>query len=173
MGSTCTNCFSHATYDYSQENGVTFTEIPNSSGQRSFGAASSYGFEARDQVCLVTGTSGSCTQNQDIFIITQQIGFPISISGVIGLSTGATGGPSLIKSLYDSGAISDPIFAFTFRSQSQGGNSYLDIGVMKTSRMSNPSDMVTVNTISGDSYWSNYVTGIKFGSDVAEEWLMV
>ena len=38
--------------------------------------------------------------------------------------------------------------------------------------MSNIADLVTINIIPGDTYWSNYVTGIKFGNAVTEEWKM-
>ena len=44
---------------------------------------------------------------------------------------------------------------------------------MKTSRMSNPADIVNISIITGDSYWSNYVTGLKFGNAPDEEWKMV
>ena len=38
--------------------------------------------------------------------------------------------------------------------------------------MSSSSDMVNVPIIPGDGYWSNYVTGVKFGDTEEEEWLM-
>ena len=39
--------------------------------------------------------------------------------------------------------------------------------------MSNPADIVNISIIPGDSYWSNYVTGLKFGNAPDEEWKMV
>ena len=38
--------------------------------------------------------------------------------------------------------------------------------------MSSVADLVTVNILPGDTYWSNYVTGIKFGNVENEEWKM-
>ena len=78
-------------------------------------------------------------------------------------------GPNYIKSLYSAGAITDPVFAFFFNSE-RFGSSYLDIGVIDQSRMSNVDDLVTLPVVEEDFWWSNYVTGIKFGDDAEEEW---
>lgn len=172
LGHTCdSSCSGHTTYDYSAEDGVTFFEIANSEGQRNYGSVSTEGFEARDWVCLASGESGSCVTNQHIFVATEQVGLPTSIGGIIGLGTDADDqyGPNYIKSLHTSGALTDQVFAFYFNSDAFG-SSFIDIGVIDESHMSDSNDLVTLNVVEEDFWWSNYVTGIKFGDDSNEEW---
>ena len=76
MGYTCSTCAGHTTYDYSDENGVTFFERSDNDrytgGDVNFGSAQTSGFEAEDQICLAAGVAGSCVPDQHMFIITWQ-----------------------------------------------------------------------------------------------------
>ena len=109
--------------------------------------------------------------------MTEQEGMPVTISGIMGLATDADDdveGPSFIRSLEDADAITDPVFAFYYQSEyseiSTGTNSYLDVGVIDNSRMSNVADLVKIPILEDDSRWSNYVTGIKFGATDDDAW---
>ena len=108
--------------------------------------------------------------------MTEQEGMPVTISGIMGLATDADDEeePNFIKSLREVDAITDPVFAFYYQSEyseiSTGTNSYLDVGVIENSRMSNVADLVKIPILEDDSHWSNYVTGIKFGATDDDAW---
>ena len=86
---------------------------------------------------------------------------------MIGLSTGANPdhGPNFIKSLHAVGAISRPVFAFYLRSPDEDGQSFLDVGQIEETHMSNVDDQVSIDVIrKSDKNWSAYVTGMRFGN---------
>ena len=73
VGYTCNTieCIGMTKYDYSAEEGITFYPQPNTEGERNYGSAQTSGFEAKDWLCLVSGTPGSCVTDMEIFIITE------------------------------------------------------------------------------------------------------
>ena len=180
LGYTCETCQDHSgLYDYSDEVGITFYEKENSQGERNYGSAKTWGFEATDWVCLVQNEEDSCSKAQEIFVVLRQEGLPVTIGGIMGLGPGADDdddGPSFIKALKAADAISDPVFAFYLQGDNveiaTGTNSYLDVGVIQNSRMSNVADLVTIPILEDEdnTRWSSYVTGIKFGATDEDAW---
>ena len=43
------------------------------------------------------------------------------------------------------------------------GRSFLDLGAPDESAVTDLSDLVWLDVISGDPFWANYIRGIKFG----------
>ena len=58
------------------------------------------------------------------------------------------------------------MFSFSLKTMSDEdsrGQSFLDLGSPDESAVTDLSDLVWLDVISGDSFWANYVRGIKFG----------
>lgn len=132
--SQCLTCFGDASYDYSSDLGTNFLIDDATVSTRKYGSAEVTGFYATSLVCL-DQTDTKCVQNFDIFMVTSQTGLPSVIAGIAGLSTDADSkwGPNLIKTLKESGVLSDSLFSFYLSSTS--GDSFLDLGAIVPSHM--------------------------------------
>ena len=91
-----------------------------------------------------------------------------SISFLIGLSSGGDGETDWLftKGLYDNGVISQNMFSFSLKDMAEEttrGTSFIDFGPPDESAVTDLSDLVWLDVISGDPYWANYVRGLRFG----------
>ena len=62
--------------------------------------------------------------------------------------------------MYIEGIISQAVFAISLGGQSE--ESYLDVGVIQTTAMRSPKDLVYLDAILGKKCWENYMTGVRF-----------
>ena len=107
----------------------------------------------------------SCAK-MNIFGLTGGYGWE-GIDGIVGLSTGnppLTEGDLLVKKLHEQGLIEKPIFAFYLSGTE--GESFLDIGRLQSGALISLDDMVWIDVLSRNFWWTNYIEGIKFtGAD--------
>lgn len=85
------------------------------------------------------------------------------IDGIAGMSTGLgpySEGPILIQELYKDGKIEAPIFGWYLAGMDD--QSYLDIGSIQNDAMRDPSELVWLDVIDDDFWWTNLITGVKF-----------
>jgi len=68
----------------------------------------------------------------------------------------------LIEEMYKSEIISDPVFGFYLTGVD--GQSYLDIGRLQDSAMRDKDELVWLDVVDNDFWWTNYLTGVKFTS---------
>ena len=71
----------------------------------------------------------------------------------------------LVPWLYKKGVIREPTFSFLLTGLD--GWSYLDFGKPDVNAMSNKNDLVYLDVKDNSEYWSNYITGFKWGVEDA------
>lgn len=69
-GLDCSSCNIFYAYDYSEEEGLSFTQISKTIEERNYGSAQTKGFRATDTVCLYEHAD-ACTSAFDLFIVTE------------------------------------------------------------------------------------------------------
>lgn len=168
-GVNCTNCKNN-TYDFTDEllkEDGSFNWLDRR-GDRRYGSAYLTGREATDTVCL-TEIETTCASDFQMFIIDYQEGFDSNIDGILGFSSGGRGnfggsGPLYIDALKEQGLISERVFAFFLSNEldEDVAPSYMDIGYFDPSSMSRADDLVWLDVLPDDFWWSNYVEGIMF-----------
>ena len=167
-GVNCTNCENN-TYDFTDEllkEEGSFNWLEKR-GERRYGSAYLKGREATDTVCL-TKNETTCASNFQMFIIDYQEGIDSNIDGILGLSSGGsssvTTGPLYINALKEQGLISNRVFAFFFSNflDEDAAPSYVDIGYFDPSSMSSVNDLVWLEVLPNDFWWTNYIEGIMF-----------
>jgi hypothetical protein len=103
------------------------------------------------------------------FVLESGYGFE-GIAGIVGMSTGNppyTEGPLVIEELYNAGLIDKPVFGFYLTGVD--GQSYLDIGKFQSDAVRDNDEMVWLDVVEDDFWWTNYITGVKFtGADGSE-----
>ena len=67
----------------------------------------------------------------------------------------------MIKSLRDSGVIGEAKFAFYLDAESD--LSYIDVGYFREDGMRDPTNLKMINILSGNYWWAQSVSAIKFG----------
>lgn len=84
------------------------------------------------------------------------------ISGVVGLSTGLSrfsDGDLIINKLYSAGVIESPVFGFYLAGTDS--QSFLDIGGLVPSAMRNPEELVWLDTMKDDFWWTSPITNAE------------
>lgn len=129
-----------------------------------YGSVSTIGYRARDHICLYNDVS-ACVDNFDIFMVTWQSGFPNYAGGIAGLATDSDDkwGPNLIKSFKNAGIIDNAYFCFFL--MSSGTDSYIDVGYIRDDAMRDPTNLQMISILSGNYWWAQKVTAIRFGDE--------
>lgn len=70
-----------------------------------------------------------------------------------------TDGPVLIQSLYDGGVISEPVFGWLMAGTDE--TSYVDIGMLTPDSIRKDEEIVWMDVVYDDFWWTNFVTGVK------------
>ena len=68
----------------------------------------------------------------------------------------------IIDALYNAGLITARVFAFSISSSYDSTSNFLDIGAYDTANMRDSSELIWFEAIN-DFWWTNYISGIKFG----------
>ena len=118
----CASCPNSNVYDYSDEVGRTFEQIPDSQTTLSTIGYSASGFYATDTICGGK-TNDQCLAELQIFVVTEQQGIPDEASAVFGLSPDS----ETLYYMMLAGLVTEEKFAFYFTSSPE--YSYFDIGV--------------------------------------------
>lgn len=94
-------------------------------------------------------------------MMTRQQGLD-NISGIVGMNTGLypNSAPLLVKELYSDNKVDEPVFGFYLGGTDE--NSFLDIGFINYNAMRDPDELVWIDVIPGDFWWTTYLSGIKF-----------
>ena len=152
----CSTC-NHTNYDFSSES--SFTDLGDAM-ELVYGSAYCEGYNATDDVCTVSNDSTSCV-SMEWMVMDYQEGFD-GTSGIAGLSTGLGNwetGPLVIQELYAANKITDDVFAFWLGGEDE--NSYLDIGTILDDGMRDPDELVWLDVVEDDFWWTNYITGLR------------
>ena len=86
--------------------------------------------------------------------------------GILGFSTHFNDyvtGPLLVWELFEAGRLSEPTFAFYLAGNEE--TSYLDVGVIQSGSMRDPSKYVEFDVIDNSFWWMNYIRGVSFAGE--------
>jgi hypothetical protein len=124
-----------------------------------YGSAQADGYYARDLVCSLD-SENSCT-DMTFLMMTQQRGLDF-ISGIVGMTSGLypNSAPLLVNELYQDDKIDENVFGFYLGGTDE--DSSLDIGFINDQAMRDPSELVWMDVIDGNFWWTSYLTGVMF-----------
>ena len=158
-GATAATCLGTK---YTHNSGTSTFTTTGSSETKYYGTVTLTGFTGTDRVCVTSGSAGCSTTGFNIFVITAQTGMTSAYSGIWGLSSGLSSAtPTLLwQALKDNSVITNRIFCFGLRLST--GTSFLDMGSVILSNTKG--GVVYYVPAITDFWWTNYVTGVKFGT---------
>jgi len=128
---------------------------------KSYGSSYLEGYAANDSVCIADDPVACMTPF--MYFATMYVEGMDGLHGIAGMSTGFTkdSGPVLVPALYKAGVISNPIFGWYLTGMSD--ESYLDIGIIHSNSIREGEEIVWIDVVNNDFWWTNYMTGIKIG----------
>ena len=119
-----------------------------------------------DRACPVSDEA-SCVPSFQFTSISQNNGLSDREEGIIGQWSGNISGYDDVKlimpQLSEAGAVDDTIFSW-FMTDTEG-DTYIDFGAPNEAAMSSVDDLIYIDVIDEDYWWTNYVTGIRWKGD--------
>lgn len=147
----------------------TFTDLGYDDSVTYLDGTSLRGDVSTERICVTTDLA-SCATAQAFVALTQADGLSDYEDGILGLWSGNRDGYNdfemLMPGLYDDDVISEQTFSFYLTGLS--GTSYIDFGPIDTSLVTDTDQILWMDIIDDDYWWTQKVTGFRWDGDETE-----